>query len=47
MSPEVRDLLADLDRLGYIAEPATATAVHLARAMAKPLLVEGDAGVLP
>ncbi len=29
----------------YVAEPAIATAVHLARAMKKPLLVEGDAGV--
>ena len=29
----------------YVAEPAIVTAVHLARAMEKPLLVEGDAGV--
>ena len=29
----------------YIAEPAIVTAVHLARSMEKPLLVEGDAGV--
>ncbi len=29
----------------YIAEPSIVTAVHLARAMEKPLLVEGDAGV--
>ena len=29
----------------YVAEPAIVTAVHLARAMGKPLLVEGDAGV--
>ena len=31
--------------LGYVAEPSIVTAVHLARAMEKPLLVEGDAGV--
>ena len=30
---------------GYVAEPSIATALHLARAMEKPLLVEGDAGV--
>ena len=32
-------------REGYVADPAIATAVFLARAMRKPLLVEGDAGV--
>ncbi|MDE0072401.1 MAG: MoxR family ATPase [Gammaproteobacteria bacterium] len=32
-------------RADYIAEPSIVTAVHLARAMEKPLLVEGDAGV--
>ena len=36
---------AAMEREGYIAEPAIATAVHLARTMRKPLLVEGDAGV--
>ncbi len=30
---------------GYVAEPSISTAVHLALAMEKPLLVEGDAGV--
>ena len=30
---------------GYIAERSIVTAVHLARAMDKPLLIEGDAGV--
>ena len=45
MKPEIRDLLASLEAEGYVAEPATATAVFLARAMRKPLLVEGDAGV--
>ena len=34
-----------MGRHGYIAEPAISTAVFLARAMRKPLLVEGDAGV--
>ena len=34
-----------LEGEGYIADPAIATAVFLARDMQKPLLVEGDAGV--
>jgi MoxR-like ATPase len=34
-----------MEREGYIAEPAIATAVYLARTMRKPLLIEGDAGV--
>jgi MoxR-like ATPase len=45
MTPEIQALLADLEREGYVAEPHIATAAHLARAMRKPLLVEGDAGV--
>ena len=45
MRPEVRETQAAMEREGYIAEPAIATAVFLARAMRKPLLVEGDAGV--
>ena len=45
MKPEIQDVLAALDAEGYVAEPATATAVFLAREMRKPLLVEGDAGV--
>ena len=36
---------AAMERKGYIAEPAIATAVFLARTMRKPLLIEGDAGV--
>ena len=32
-------------RADYIAEPSIVTAIHLARSMEKPLLVEGDAGV--
>ncbi len=45
MRPEVREMQAAMEREGYIAEPAIATAVFLARAMRKPLLIEGDAGV--
>ena len=45
MRPEVRETQAAMEREGYIAEPAIATAVYLARTMRKPLLVEGDAGV--
>ena len=36
---------AAMERQGYIAEPPIATAVHLARSLRKPLLIEGDAGV--
>ena len=45
MRPGVRETQAAMEREGYIAEPAIATAVFLARAMRKPLLIEGDAGV--
>ena len=45
MTPEIQELLASLEAEGYVADPAIATAVFLARAMRKPLLVEGDAGV--
>ncbi|MFI5184935.1 MAG: AAA family ATPase [Vicinamibacteria bacterium] len=45
MNAEIRDLLSALEREGYVADPAIATAVFLARALHKPLLVEGDAGV--
>ena len=45
MRPEVRRLQTALRGLDYIAEPSIVTAVHLARSMEKPLLVEGDAGV--
>jgi MoxR-like ATPase len=43
--PEIRALQEALATYGYIAEPAIATALFLAREMRKPLLVEGDAGV--
>ena len=45
MRPEIARLQTDMRGFDYIAEPSIVTAVHLARAMEKPLLVEGDAGV--
>lgn len=45
MRPEIRELQASMREQGYIAERSIVTAVHLARAMEKPLLIEGDAGV--
>jgi MoxR-like ATPase len=45
VTPEIQELLAALETEGYVADPATATAVFLSREMHKPLLVEGDAGV--
>ncbi len=45
MNPEIRSVQAEMERCGYIAEPAIATAVFLAREMHRPLLVEGAAGV--
>jgi MoxR-like ATPase len=37
-------VLADLRGAGYLAEPTTATIVHLAAILSKPVLVEGPAG---
>ena len=45
MRPEIRALQEAMRGADYIAEPSIVTAIHLARAMEKPLLVEGDAGV--
>ena len=45
MRPEIHDLQASMRAHGYVAERSIVTAVHLARAMEKPLLIEGDAGV--
>jgi MoxR-like ATPase len=42
---EVARIQQQLELHGYIADPAIATAVYLARALAKPLLVEGPSGV--
>ena len=45
MNQEIRAVQVEMERHGYIAEPAIATAVFLAREMRRPLLVEGEAGV--
>jgi len=45
MNEDIRAMQASMERCGYIAEPAIATAVYLAKEMQKPLLVEGEAGV--
>ena len=45
MRPGIRRLQGSMREQGYVAEPSIVTAVHLARAMEKPLLIEGDAGV--
>ena len=45
MNEDIRAMQAAMERLGYVAEPAIATAVYLAKEMGKPLLVEGEAGV--
>jgi MoxR-like ATPase len=42
---EIAALEAAMERQGYIADPAIATALFLAREMRRPLLIEGDAGV--
>src|SRR6266705_355249 len=45
MNEDIRAMQAEMERCGYVAEPAVATAVYLAKEMQKPLLVEGEAGV--
>ncbi len=45
MNEDIHALQAAMERQGYIAEPAIATAVYLATEMQRPLLVEGEAGV--
>jgi MoxR-like ATPase len=42
---EIASLAESMERLGYIADPAIATALFLSREMRRPLLIEGDAGV--
>jgi len=42
---EIAVLQEAIERQGYIADPAIATALFLAREMRRPLLIEGDAGV--
>ena len=39
------ELASSFEQLGYIADPALATAVYLAISLAKPLLLEGHAGL--
>jgi len=41
----IAQLLEQLDRESYVADPAIATSLHLALELRKPLLVEGHAGV--
>jgi MoxR-like ATPase len=41
----VASILEQLSREAYVADPAIATALHLAQVLEKPLLVEGPAGV--
>jgi MoxR-like ATPase len=45
VSPEIRTMHEALERHGYVADPAIATALFLATDLRKPLLIEGDAGV--
>jgi MoxR-like ATPase len=45
MRPEIAALQEAMEAQGYVADPAIATAVFLAREMRRPLLIEGDAGV--
>jgi MoxR-like ATPase len=43
--PEIAALQQAMERQGYVADPAIATALFLSQEMRRPLLVEGDAGV--
>jgi MoxR-like ATPase len=45
LKPAIAALQEAMERQGYIADAAVATAVFLAREMRRPLLIEGDAGV--
>jgi MoxR-like ATPase len=45
MREEIRKIQVLMEGAAYITDPAIATAVHLATALGKPLLVEGHAGV--
>ena len=45
MRDEIRSIADEMERRGYVADRAIATAVHLGQALGKPLLVEGEAGV--
>ena len=41
----IREILSELDSRDYIADPAIATSIYMARALERPLLIEGRAGV--
>ena len=43
--PDVAELTARLDAAGYLADEGLATALHLALALGRPLLLEGEPGV--
>lgn len=45
MLPAIAQLLEQLDDASYIADEELATALYLATAMGRPLLIEGEAGV--
>src|ERR1041385_8837995 len=45
MHPDIAALQAELENEAYISDRAVATALHLARALERPLLVEGPPGV--
>lgn len=45
MKEEIGRITRQMDRQGYVANRAIATAVYLAQRLGKPLLVEGEAGV--
>ena len=45
MTPEIEALRDGLERHGYVADAAIATALFLSMELEKPLLIEGDAGV--
>ena len=45
MRQEIGRIQAQMEGAHYVTDPAVATAVHLAMALGKPLLVEGHAGV--
>jgi len=45
LKEEIGRITRQMERQGYVANRAIATAVHLAQGLGKPLLVEGEAGV--
>ncbi len=41
----IREILRELDERDYVADPSIATSIYMARALERPLLIEGRAGV--